>query len=303
MDVKEYRKRYEAELAAAATAPEQAIGAAGVRAAGGPAAAAAAVADTATTRHMAQRSLLSGSTLGESIPALLATLRNQQEPVAVRDAALQALGAAAFLGEDFAPYRAEFLDTMRQLADTEAAPELREKALAVLAAEKDPDVQEMLRRGLRDPQSALVSAAKALQLLSLDDHANIAGLAQDVFQKATDLATKEAALRVLATNANSQDLLANLLGDKTQPRSLRALSATGLHSLNPQRFAAIARSIVVDDSDYEDIRATSLGALASAPEHQALRSDPGFLDQVRQLGAQAPLKNLRAAANRLMTKQ
>jgi hypothetical protein len=294
MDVKDYRKRYEAELAADAAAADQAVGLA-----------AAANADpTARKRLEIQRAPFSGSTLAESVPALLATLRNQEEPVSVRDAALQALGGAAFLGEHFAPYRVEFLDTMRQLAQSDTtAPELREKVLAVLAAEKDPDIQEILRRGLRDPQSAQVSAAKALQLLSLDDHANIAGLAQEVFQKATDLATKEAALRVLATNANSQDLLANLLGDKTQPRSLRALSATGLHSLNPQRFADIARSIVTDDSDYEDIRATSLGALASAPEHQALRSDPGFLDQVRQLGAQAPLKNLRAAANRLMSKQ
>jgi hypothetical protein len=296
MDVREYRRRYEAELAAAAAAPEQPVGSAALSAA-------AATADAAATRHMAQRALLSGgegSTLGESVPALLATLRNPREPVAIRDAALQALGAAAFLGERFAPYRVEFLDTLRQL---ETPPELREKALAVLAAEKDPDVQDMLRRGLRDPRSAQVSAAKALQLLSLDDHADIAGLAQEAFQTATDLATKEAALRVLATNANAQDLLANLLGDKSQPRSLRALSATGLHSLNPQRFADIARKIVMDDSDYEDIRATSLGALASAPEHHAVRSHPDFLEQVRQLGAQPQLKNLRAAANRLITNQ
>jgi len=287
MDVKEYRRRYEAELAAAS--PEHPASFAG--------------SPEAATRHAAQLGLVSGSPPGESIPALLATVRNPKETVLARDAALQALGAATFLGEDFAPYRVEFLDTMRQLAKPDTASQLREKAVAVLAAEKDPDIQGMLQRGLRDPQSALVSAGKALQLLTLDYHADVAGLAEEVFHKTDDVATKEAALRVLATNANSQDLLAKVLGDKSQPRALRALSATGLHSVNPQRFAGIARNIFMDGSDYEDIRATTLGALASAPEYQALRSDSTFLDQVRQLGAQTSLKNLRAAANRLMSNQ
>src|SRR5437868_2490843 len=117
MDVKDYRKRYEAELAAGATAADQAIGSAGGLAA-------VANADPATKRREIQRAPFSGSTLGESVPALLATLRNQQEPVSVRDAALQALGAAAFLGEHFAPYRVEFLDTVRQLAQSDTASEL-----------------------------------------------------------------------------------------------------------------------------------------------------------------------------------
>jgi hypothetical protein len=298
MDVKEYRRQYEAELAAAAEAPAQPIGMAVVRAGAG----AGSVLSLSATQ-MAQRTLLSGQTLGDSVPALLATLRNQALPVETRDAALQALGAAAFLGEHFAPFRAEFLATMRELAQTESTPSaLREKAIGVLAAEKDPNVQEILRRGLRDPRAALVPAAEALHLLSLDDHASIAPLAREVFDGASDLATQEAALRVLASDPGSQDLLARILADKAQPRSLRALSATGLHSLNPQLFGRIARDIITDSSDFEDIRATSLGALASAPEHQALRDDPGFRAQVKELSTQAPLANLRAAADRLLSK-
>jgi hypothetical protein len=294
MDVKEYRRQYEAELAAAAGPPLQPLGSAAVRVGAGTVAA-------LTATQMAQHTL-SGATLNSSVPALLETVRNQALPVEARDAALQALGAAAFLGEHFAPYQAEFLETMRHLADADTAPAMRERAIAILAGEKDPNVQEMLRRGLRDPQAALVPPAEALQLLSLDDHASIAPLAREVFDNSSDLATKEAALRVLAADPSSQDLLATVLADKTQPRSLRALSATGLHSLNPQRFGRIARDIVTDSSDFEDIRATSLGALAGAPEHQALRDDPGFRDQVKQLSTQAPLANLRAAADRLLSK-
>jgi hypothetical protein len=301
MDVKEYRRRYEAELAASEAA-SNADGLAESELAA--TATATANAEPAIRKRVAdiQRAPLSRDTLSTDVPALLAMVRNPQEPVAVREAALQALGAATFLGSHFAPYWVEFLNTMRQLTQLDTPAELREKALGVLASEKDHDIQELLRSGLRNPQAAVVPAARALQLLSFDDHANIAGLAQEIFHQTGDLATKEAALRVLAADANSQDLLADLLQDKSQPRSLRALSATGLHSLNPQRFSSIARNIVMDDSDFEDIRATALGALANGPEHQALRSDSQFLEQVRQLGAQAPLPNLRAAAIRLMTR-
>src|SRR5205823_7431772 len=122
---------------------------------------------------------------------------------------------------------------------------------------------------------------KALQLLSLDDHANIADLARNVFDKTADLGLKEAALRVLSVDPKSQGLLAKLLEDKSQPKSLRALSATGLYILNPQKFADIAQKIVKDHGDYEDIRASTLGALANTPLHQAIRDHTYFLDAVR----------------------
>jgi hypothetical protein len=293
MDVKDYRKAYEAELAApAATAASATSNTFGADAAPGD----------ATRLTEIQRVPLARDEFGEKIPALIATLRNATESSVVRLAALRALRAAMFLGEHFAPYRADFLSTLRQLAQQGTDPRLCKDALGVLAAEKDPEAQNQLRRGLQNPQSALVSPATALQLLGFDDHANLAELALDTFHKAADLVTKEAALRVLATDAKSQDLFSQLLQDKTQPRSLRALSATGLNFLNPQKFAALARNIVMDNTDFEDIRATALGALANGPLHHIIHDDPGFLDEIKNLGAQTPLTNLRAAAGRFLTK-
>jgi len=131
---------------------------------------------------------------------------------------------------------------------------------------------------------------------------NVADLARDVFQKASDLGLKEAALRVLSVDPKSQGLLTQLLEDKSQPKSLRALSATGLNILNPQKFADIAQKIVKDHDDYEDIRASVLGALANTPLHQAIRDHTDFLDAVRNLDTKSPLDNLRAAAHRFLTK-
>jgi hypothetical protein len=271
MDVKEYRRRYEAELAASQVA-----------------------ASAAAPTGFAARTI--------DVPSLLSIVGDPQEPIEVRVAALQAVGARAFLTQQFAQHHPAYLETLRRLTGSETPLQLREKALAILASERDPHVQELLKNGLRNPQQAVVPPPRALQLLGLDDHANVAGLAQEVFDKAQDIDTKEAALRVLVTDAGSQDLLERILKDKAQPRNLRMLSATGLQSLNPQRFAEIAQQIVNDDNDYEDIRATTLGALAGAPEHGHLRSDANFMDRVVQLGAQNALPNLRAAAMRLIRK-
>jgi hypothetical protein len=289
MDVNDYRKAYEAELAANAAGPD-----------GTPRPSAAATTEATTPGQPSATQRGARTDLGKRIPALLATLLDADQPLAVRIAALKAISAARFLGDLFAPFRVDFLNALRQLAQPGVAPELCEGALSILAVEKDPDAQQRLRSGLQSPQSALVSAATALQLLSYDDHANLADLALDIFHKTVDLATKEAALRVLATDAKSQGLFAKLLEDKSQPRSLRALSATGLNFLNPQKFAEVAQNIVRDHSDFEDIRASALGALANTPLHHVIRDNVDFLDAVKDLGAQSPLTNLRAAAGRFL---
>ena len=73
-------------------------------------------------------------------------LRNREEPVAVRMAALQALAALDFLGPRFAPFRADYKQALRDVA-TDPEPELRESALELLAIDKDPYAQELLVRG------------------------------------------------------------------------------------------------------------------------------------------------------------
>lgn len=294
MDIKEYRRAYEAELAASANDSAGTLQSFSLSPSD----------SDAVSRRMSEvgNLSLSGQSLADNIPRLLDLLASSAEILPVRLAALQALRAALFLGEQFAPYRVNFLKILRQLARPEVEAPLREGATEVLAAEKDPDIQEALKKGLADQTSVLVAPVKALQLLSLDDHANIADLALDAFHKTADLAVKEAALRILAAAPKSQDLFARLLQDKSQPKSLRALSATGLNSLNPQEFADIAQKIVKDDKDYEDIRATTLGALANTPLHHVIRDNGDFLDKVKNLNVQTPLGNLRAAAERFLAK-
>src|SRR5215207_9693998 len=146
VDVDRYRKRYEAELARAAASERR--GQAGTRrsVADGPAGAVAR-ADAIRTGPIDEENLAG------RVAGLLAT---------VREAALQALAALDFLGPRFEPFRADYRQALRQVA-TDPRRRLRENALELLAIEKDPFAQDLLRRGLERPEDALVSDARALQ--------------------------------------------------------------------------------------------------------------------------------------------
>jgi hypothetical protein len=269
--VREYRKAYQAELAQRAGKPASKT-----------------------------RQLLTEPDLASNVAKLLATLRDQRAPPDARRDALHALQTMNFLGPRFAPYRPDFLGALREIARPETDAQLREDSLETLAIERDSQAQELLRRGLADPKAALVSAAKALQFLAYDDHAEAADLARDAFHKAADDITKEQALRLLASDPGSAGLFTSLLRDKSQPRNIRAVSAAGLNVLDPMAFAAVGRAIVTDDKDYEDIRATVLNTLTQSPDHQHLRHDPDFAKRVEQFAAGGPLKSLSAVATRFM---
>ena len=291
MDVGEYRKRYEAELAKAAP-PEPRR-----RAAKRAKAADEAASPTERVKAIAAAPLAEDDLAGQVVE-LLAALRNREEPLSVRTAALQALGALDFLGPRFAPFRADYTQALRDLA-TDPERKLRESALELLAIEKDPYAQELLVRGLRRRKDAVVSEAKAIQLLGYDDHAEIVPLVRRVYRRARG-AAREEALRLLATDPQSEKLFTRLLKDKSEKRSIRRISASGLQSLNPEAFEKTARKIVADESDDDDIRATSLAALAHGREAREKPVDPKLVDTVQKLREKTRSRAMRSSIQRFL---
>jgi hypothetical protein len=293
MDPEKYRKRYEARLAEAAppTQPgrrRRATGAEATEAAETPAARANAIATVP----------LEEEDLPTRVPEVIATLRNREEPLRVRVAALQALAALDFLPERFEPFRAEYKQALRDVA-TDPEPELRESALELLAVEKDSYAQELLATGLRRPKEALVSEAKAIQFLGYDDHGEYVPLVREIYERARG-AAREEALRVLATDPQSEQLFARLLKDKSETKSVRRLSASGLQSLNPDAFEKSARKIVADEDEDNDIRAASLAALAHGRETREKPADPKLVETVQKLSETTRSTALRASARRFL---
>jgi hypothetical protein len=291
MDPEEYRKRYEADLAQAAP-PTQPGRRRGVK---------AAAADERAT-PAARANAIAAAPLDEDVstrvPELLATLRNREEPLRVRMAALQALAALDFLPARFEPFRADYKQALRDVA-TDPEVELRESALELLAIEKDPYAQEVLATGLKRPKEALVPEAKAIQFLGYDDHGEYVPLVREVYKRAKG-AAREEALRVLASDPRSERLFARLLKDKSETKSVRRLSASGLQSLNPEAFEETARKIVADEDEDNDIRAASLAALAHGREAREKPADPKLVETVQKLGETTRSRALRASARRFL---
>ena len=289
-DVPEYRRRYEAELAKAAAPKERGRGAKRARTAVKPSPAARA--NAIATAPLEQ------DNLPAQVAELLALLRDREEPLTVRMASLQALGALDFLGPRFAPFRAEYKQALRDVA-TDPDGKLRESALEVLAIHKDPYAQDLLVRGLKRPKDALVPEAKAIQFLGYDDHAEFVPLVRQVYKRARG-AAREEALRLLATDPKSEKLFTRLLKDKSEKSSIRRISASGLQSLNPQAFERAARKIVADESEHNEIRATSLSALAHGREAREKPADPKFVDTVQKLAGKTRSPAMRSSIQRFL---
>jgi hypothetical protein len=292
LDPEEYRKRYEAELAEAAPLTQP-----GRRRGMAPAAAAARATPAARADAIAVAPLATED-LGQAVADLLVTLRNRDEPLRVRMAALQALGGLDFLGARFDPFRADYKQALRDVA-TDPEPDLRERALELLAIDKDPFAQELLARGLKEPKEALVSEAKAIQFLGYDDHGEFVPLVREIYERTTG-AAREEALRVLATDPQSEQLFTRLLKDKSETRGVRRLSASGLQSLNPDAFEKTAHRIVADEDDDNDIRAASLAALAHGREAREKPADPKLVATVQTVGERTRSQALRASARRFL---
>jgi hypothetical protein len=219
----------------------------------------------------------------------------------VRFAALESLQAATFSVDAFAPYRGDYIATLRKVAD-DPDPELRQRVLGLLAREKDGFAQKKLLEGLKTPDKALVPPEKALQLLSYDVHAEAYSAARAIVSKPPNEEARREALRLLAADAKSAPLFEKLLRDKNELREIRQISASALHALKPEKMQQCAREILLDKSDYDDIKATSLTALEQFGDGESLGKDKALLNSINRLTAGKTQARYKQTARRFLSK-
>jgi hypothetical protein len=237
----------------------------------------------------------------KDLQAMLKVLSDQSQPIAVRLAALQSLGAAAFSVLSFASCRADYIATLRKIADDPDA-ELRQRVLGILMREKDGYAQKKLLEGLKDPGKALLPPEKALQLLSYDIHAEAYSAARAILKEPPNDEAKREALRLLAADAKAAPIFEKVLLDKKELRENRQIAASALHALQPEKLQEHARKILLDKSDYDDIKATSLTAREQFGDDGSFGQDKALLKSVDRLGAgKAPAK-YKQSARRFLTK-
>lgn len=191
----------------------------------------------------------------------LAMLRDTSEPPAVRRAALRTLQASSFSVVAFNQHRSSYLTALRALTGDEDL-EIRQSVLGMLARERDGHAQQLLLEGLEDPEVALLPPEKALQLLSYDVHTEAYPVARKIVKKPPNPDAKREALRLLGGDTGSTALFESILRNKKEDPEFRRISAAALQTLKPAALKDHAREIVLDDSDDDDVRATSLTVLS-----------------------------------------
>jgi hypothetical protein len=234
------------------------------------------------------------------LESLLGVLRDEREPVAVRLAALQTIQATSFDISSFAGVRGDYLLTLRKIAQDENQ-DIRQRALGALAREKDGFAQKKLLEGLQDPQKALVSPEKALQLLSYDPHAGAYDVARSIVDKPPNPTAKREALRLLAADPSAAPIFEKTLLDKNELRENRQISAAALHGIAPDKFQDLSRQIVLDSKDFDDIKASTLTALSQFGDPTKLTADSSLQDTADQLKNKGSSK-LRSSAVQFLSK-
>jgi HEAT repeat protein len=230
----------------------------------------------------------------KELQSVLEVLRNQDEAIEVRLAALQSLQAASFSVVTFESCRSDYIATLRKVA-TDPNPELRQRVLGILAREKDGYASKKLLEGLKNPDKALVPPEKALQLLSYDIHAEAYQVARGIVKDPPNEEAKLEALRLLAADAKSAPQFEKLLLDKDETKEVRQVAAAALQALKPDKLQESAREILLDDSDYDEIKATSLTALTQFGDEESVSKDTTLRKQVTKLSTKGGIKARRSA--------
>lgn len=233
--------------------------------------------------------------------AMLDVLRDRDQPIKVRLAALASLQAASFSVVAFESCRSDYTLALRAVAD-DPDPELRQRVLGLLAREKDGYAQKKLLEGLENPAKALVPPEKALQLLGYDVHADAYRLARKVVDKPPSDVAKREALRLLAADTTARPVFEKILADKNEPAEYRQISAAALHAIAPDSLQQHARSIVLDPSESEEIQATSLTALTQFGDGKNVAGDDELMKRVDRLNAGTPSAKVKQSASRFLTK-
>ncbi|GGH72529.1 HEAT repeat protein [Filimonas zeae] len=224
---------------------------------------------------------------------ILAVLNDETAPAELRKSVLTALQTLDFSSNAMIAKRSDFKVVLRKLLDDDD-PELKAMSAEKLALQKDEYVQRRLLKGLQEKDESLVSAAKAIQLLAYDAHANYYPVVRSILSnEATDSITKVEAIHALAFDQESKPLLQNLMQNKTQLKQIRVSSATAMELGHVNDFIAAAKRIVLDEDDYDDIRIACLSSLAHQPDKDEVFNDDQFVQKISLAKNLTGIKNLK----------
>ena len=143
---------------------------------------------------------------------------------------------------------------------------------------------------------------KALQLLAYDIHGGTYPIAREIVKKPPNQAAKIEALRLLSADAQSAPVFEKLLRNKSEATEVRRMCASALHAIAPQKLQEHAREIVMDESENDEVKATSMTALTQFGDTAAVAADKTLRKRIVTLKKSGRSKNVKDSAGRFIDK-
>lgn len=235
-----------------------------------------------------------------SVRLLLDIARRSDLDSTPRLAALRQLGSAEFQPAAFAPFHADYVAVLRDLA-TDADKAIRVAALERLTSAGDREAQKLLLEGLQKPRKALVPRAKAVQLLARDDHGAGLGIFRDLAATATGKVRDEA-LRALAGDTRSASMFEAIAADKAEKPAVRQIATVNLKNVSKTRFTKLARKLALDDRDDDQVRAAAISAIAHTKDVADKFASPRFTKALKAAGLSSRSRALKSSIDRFTRK-
>lgn len=245
-----------------------------------------------------QETYLSMSTNKEFKERLIRLIGNAKQPLELRTEALDCFIAATFGSRSSASWRPQFLETLRSVAQSSEDP-LAEKALEVLAQERDPWALETLQAGLRTPAAAKVSQIQAIQHLNSVDHNDHYDVLRKLATKNRSHKVRVEAIRGLAADPNAKDLLLQILKGSKEPPAVRQAALLSLRIADRDAYGSEASRILNDASEPDLLRATSMATQRYDPD--GVGED--YSSKVQQISEGSDSDTLRKAAQYYLPKK
>ncbi|MEM7338784.1 MAG: hypothetical protein AAF467_09055 [Actinomycetota bacterium] len=270
MDLDDYRRQLEADVGAAAPpAGDLADAMATLADRSGP------VADRVEAARLVN---MRAHERPDTFGLLVDILGDGGDATDVRLAALDGIEVHQFGSSALKEQRAELTVALKRAMEADD-PDLRERAIDMLARGRDVDVQRQLIDGLRDRTAAITTPQRSVELLGYDLKADHYDVLKDVVAGHEDAETRREALRLLAADAESEALIETVVRDKDEEAAVRDTGAAALQAVAPEQFEVVAYDIVADDNDYDEIKASVLtkltqqGSTTSIPAEAAAQLD------------------------------
>jgi len=236
----------------------------------------------------------------ELLDYLIETLSNPEAPVELRGAALSVLQATTFTSPIFGAKRADYMNALRNVAtektsasSDKALASLKSRAIEYLALEQDEYIQQRLLEGLEDPKKKIVKPEVAIQLLAYDLHADYYPTLRKIVENPPNKRSKKEALRNLAADPDSADLLLKCLNDKNEDKETRHVCAVGLQSLNPEALQRSVKQLITDPKEDKELRVALLNTMSYTPDTKIIDEDPEFQSKLDSIEKKSSSRNFK----------